>query len=98
MLTPLTSADAHRPMLRRPPPPRADGQAGGETPPPEKGFLQKYWYCECSVAGTTSSIRVTNNPPRSTDILPVLVLLALPSEPPAGDGEAATGAGARRIT
>lgn len=31
------------------------------------------------------------------DILPVLVLLALPSEPPAGDGEAAAGQGARRV-
>ncbi|CAO1626385.1 unnamed protein product [Sympodiomycopsis kandeliae] len=65
----------NQPKLRVPPPPKADGTTGAEVPPPEKGFLQKYWYY----------------------ILPVLVLLALPSEPPAGDGEAATGQGARRV-
>ncbi|CAO1618084.1 unnamed protein product [Jaminaea pallidilutea] len=59
-------------QLRVAPRPRADGAVGAEVPPPEKGFLQKYWYY----------------------ILPILVLLALPSEPPAPaqDGNAATGA------
>lgn len=39
---------AAEPVLRTPPRPRADGQVGGETPPPQKSFVQKYWFCECA--------------------------------------------------
>ncbi|PWN29799.1 hypothetical protein BDZ90DRAFT_230644 [Jaminaea rosea] len=72
---------AAEPVLRTPPRPRADGQVGGETPPPQKSFIQKYWFY----------------------IVPILVLLAMPSEPPAsasgeGGGDAGSaGPGARRI-
>ncbi|CAO1620661.1 unnamed protein product [Parajaminaea phylloscopi] len=62
--------------LRAAPRPRADGAAGAEVPPPEKSFLQKYWFY----------------------ILPIMVLLALPSDAPAPSQEVPANAGARQIS
>lgn len=47
--------------LRAAPRPRADGTVGAEVPPPEKNFLQKYWFCGSSILDRVELSRRSNN-------------------------------------